>query len=169
MTALSSYILYFIILWFTWLHVTLLDVRFSVDSVYERICKALHFAVMGAFASVSTTWDPFSPDDDITITALRTMTLTLMFSRFILSIQYFVVMYFGRSKPRTIVPLAIHGTVMIISASVYLGVRYNPPIVPRTERLQKKRIKNELGLDPNLSLPIDLVPLSPHILKSARR
>ncbi|KAI5844673.1 bacterial low temperature requirement A protein-domain-containing protein [Morchella snyderi] len=123
--TLSSYILYFIILWFTWLHVTLLDVRFSVDSVYERVCKALHFAVMGAFASVSTTWDPFSPDDDITITALKTMTLTLMFSRVILSIQYFVVMYFGRSKTRTILPLAIHGAVMIISASVYLGIYFS--------------------------------------------
>jgi hypothetical protein len=156
--ALSSYILYFIILWFTWLHVTLLDVRFSVDSVYERVCKALHFAVMGAFASVSTTWDPFSPDDDITITALRTMTLTLMFSRVILSIQYFVVMYFGRSKPRTNLPLAIHGSVMIISASVYLGVRYNLSVVPHTRRLQRQRVKSELGLDPNLSLAINLCP-----------
>lgn len=100
---------------------------------------------MGAFASVSTTWDPFSPDDDITITALRTMTLTLMFSRFILSVQYFVVMYFGRSKPRTTLPLAIHGTVMIISASVYLGVRCNPSIVPHTKGIQKKGVESELG------------------------
>lgn len=126
-TALSSYILFFIILWFTWLHVTLLDVRFSVDSVYERACKSIHFAVMAVFSSVSTTWDPFSPDDEGSAKALRTMTLTLMFSRFIIGIQYFVVMGFGWSISRknVVVPLAIHGTVMMISSAVYLGVSRN--------------------------------------------
>lgn len=52
------------------------------------------------------------------------MTLTLMFSRFIIGIQYFVVMGFGWSisKKKVVIPLAIHGTVMLISSAVYLGV-----------------------------------------------
>ncbi|KAI5840824.1 bacterial low temperature requirement A protein-domain-containing protein [Morchella snyderi] len=119
---LSSYILFFIILWFTWLHVTLLDVRFSVDSVYERICKAMHFAVMAAFSSVSTDWDPFSPDDVYSVRSLRTMTLTLMFSRIVLGIQYVVIMVYGRSRKKAVVPTAIHAVVMFISAGVYLGM-----------------------------------------------
>lgn len=95
-----------------------------MDSVYERVCKSIHFAVMACFSSVSTTWDPFSPDDSVTAKALKTMSLTLMFSRFVIGIQYFVVMGFGWSisKKKVVVPLAIHGTVMMISAAVYLGV-----------------------------------------------
>lgn len=119
---MSSYILFFIILWFTWLHVTLLDVRFSVDSVYERVCKAMHFAVMAAFSSVSTDWDPFSPDDVYSVRSLKTMTLTLMFSRIVLGIQYIVIMVYGRSRRKAVIPTAIHAIVMFISAGVYLGV-----------------------------------------------
>lgn len=119
---MSSYILFFIILWFTWLHVTLLDVRFSVDSVYERVCKAMHFAVMAAFSSVSTDWDPFSPDDVDSVRSLKTMTLTLMFSRIVLGIQYIVIMVYGRSRRKAVVPTGIHAIVMFISAGVYLGV-----------------------------------------------
>lgn len=79
---------------------------------------------MAVFSSVSTTWDPFSPDDELTAKALRTMTLTLMFSRFIIGIQYFVVMGFGWSisKKKVVIPLAIHGTVMLLASAVYLGV-----------------------------------------------
>lgn len=94
-----------------------------MDSVYERVCKTLHFAAMAGFSSVSTAWDPFSPDDNTTATALKAMTLTLAFSRCILAMQYFIVMGFGWSKKqKTAVPLAIHGAVMVVSAVVYLGV-----------------------------------------------
>lgn len=119
---LSSYMLFFIILWFTWLHVTFLDVRFSVDSVYERVCKAMHFAVMAAFSSVSTDWDPFSPDDTESVRALRVMTLTLMFSRVLIGIQYLVVMWYGRHRKNAVLPVGIHAGVMFTSAAVYLGM-----------------------------------------------
>ena len=119
---MASYSLFFIILWFTWLHVTLLDVRYSVDSVYERVCKSIHFIVMAGFSSVSTTWNPLSPTDKHTIQALRIMTLALMFSRYVLMIQYFVVMMFARIKGKAMLPLALHGLVMGIAGSIYLGV-----------------------------------------------
>jgi len=121
---LASYCLFFIILWFTWLHVTLLDVRFSVDSVYERVCKSIHFIVMAAFSSVSTTWNPLTPKDAETIQALRTMTLALMFSRFVLMIQYFVVMLYARRKKKYMLPLALHALVMGIAGGVYLGLYF---------------------------------------------
>jgi hypothetical protein len=120
--GLASYALFFIILWFTWLHVTLLDVRFSVDSVYERVCKSIHFLVMAAFSSVTTTWNPLSPTEPDTIQALRTITLALMFSRFVLMIQYFVVMLFARAHGKAMLPLALHVLTMGIAGGIYLGV-----------------------------------------------
>lgn len=44
--SVASYILFFIILWFTWFQTSLYDIRFSVDSFYERVIKAIHFLVM---------------------------------------------------------------------------------------------------------------------------
>ncbi|KAG0633377.1 bacterial low temperature requirement A protein-domain-containing protein [Tuber brumale] len=122
--SLASYGLFFIILWFTWLHVTLLDVRFSRDSVYERICKSIHFIVMAGFSSVSTQWNPLDPTDPHTVTALRTMTLALMFSRYILMIQYFVVMLFARIKKQAMLPLALHCLTMAVAGSLYLGLYF---------------------------------------------
>ena len=46
MESVTSYILFFVILWFTWLQTSLYDIRFSVDSFYERTIKAIHFFVM---------------------------------------------------------------------------------------------------------------------------
>lgn len=119
--ALASYAFTFGILWFTWLQVTLYDVRFAVDSVYERVCKAVHFGVMVGFASVSTTWNPFDPDID-TVDALKQMTIILLISRVMLGIQYMVVMLYAWRYEKTKIPLLIHTMVMFLSAIVYLGV-----------------------------------------------
>lgn len=39
-------------LWFTWYQVSLYDVRFASDSLFERIAKAVQFLVMIGFAVV---------------------------------------------------------------------------------------------------------------------
>jgi hypothetical protein len=39
-------------MWFTWLSTILYDVRFVADSVYNRICKLIHFGVMAGFVSI---------------------------------------------------------------------------------------------------------------------
>lgn len=44
--TLKQYIGFFCVLWFTWYQVGLYDVRFSMDSVVERIAKAIQFLVM---------------------------------------------------------------------------------------------------------------------------
>ncbi|KAK4551819.1 hypothetical protein LTR86_010905 [Recurvomyces mirabilis] len=44
--TLAQYVGFFSILWFTWYQIGLYDVRFSMDSVWERIAKAC-FAVVG--------------------------------------------------------------------------------------------------------------------------
>jgi hypothetical protein len=44
--SLTAYIGFFALLWLTWYQVSLYDVRFSADSVFERIAKGIHFGVM---------------------------------------------------------------------------------------------------------------------------
>jgi hypothetical protein len=44
--SLTKYIGFFALLWLTWYQVSLYDVRFSADSVFERVAKGIHFGVM---------------------------------------------------------------------------------------------------------------------------
>ncbi|KAJ6129615.1 hypothetical protein N7512_002395 [Penicillium capsulatum] len=50
----GAYIGFLGIIWFTWLQVTLFDIRFARDSVFERICKAVQLGAMVGFASAGT-------------------------------------------------------------------------------------------------------------------
>lgn len=56
--ALSAYIGFFCVLWFTWCQVSLFDVRFVADSVFERTAKAVHLGVMVGLAVVGPNFDP---------------------------------------------------------------------------------------------------------------
>ncbi|KAA8906713.1 bacterial low temperature requirement A protein-domain-containing protein [Sphaerosporella brunnea] len=123
--SLVSYILFFIILWFTWLQTTLYDIRFSVDSVYERVIKCVHFAVMIGFASTSLAWNPLDPTYKGALVNLRSMSLTLMASRFALSIQYGVAAFYGFKRRKGHVPLLVHSTVMFVAALGYLGLYFS--------------------------------------------
>lgn len=120
--ALISYIFFFIILWFSWLQTTLYDIRFSVDSVYERCMKAIHFAVMIGFASVSTNWNPMDTTLPSTVANLQFMAITLMASRFTLGIQYGVAAGYARRVNKGMLPLILHSAMMFIAGAVYLGV-----------------------------------------------
>jgi hypothetical protein len=55
---LTSYVGFFCVLWFTWCQVSLYDVRFVADSVFERLGKACHLGVMVGLAVVGPTFDP---------------------------------------------------------------------------------------------------------------
>ena len=124
-----SYILFFIILWFTWLQTSLYDIRFSVDSFYERIIRSIHFAVMIGFASVSTSWDPMNPSGERSASNLQSMSLTLMASRFALGIQYAVTMIYALKHKKAAAPFAIHSFVMFGAGLIYMGVS-EPPNFP---------------------------------------
>jgi hypothetical protein len=56
--SLIAYIGFFLIIWSTWFQITLHDVRFSQDSIYERICKVSQFVVFVAFALVGADFSP---------------------------------------------------------------------------------------------------------------
>ena len=117
-----SYILFFVILWFTWLQTTFYDIRFTNDSFYERVIRSIHFAVMIGFASASTNWNPIDPSFTKAKDNVMSMSLTLAASRFALGIQYGVASgYAFRDFKKGILPLIIHTLTMLGAAGGYLG------------------------------------------------
>lgn len=68
----------------------MLDVRFGVDSLFERVAKLIHFAVMITFAIIGTKFDPSSPHE--TYSTMRQLSLCLFVSRLVLIAQYGSVM-----------------------------------------------------------------------------
>ena len=121
-TALESYIGFFTLMWFTWLQTALFDVRFSNDSAYSRLCKALSFGVMTGFAVVDPLFD--FAQVDVESRAFRSLSIILMVSRFIFIGQYAIVMWYTRMYKQTKVPLAILMTIFFISAMLFLGVYF---------------------------------------------
>src|SRR5277367_646060 len=88
MTALTNYIGFFTILWFTWLETSLFDVRFSSDSVFNRVCKSISFGVMTGFAVCGAIYDTTHIAENVK--AFRAMSIILMVSRLSLVAQYAV-------------------------------------------------------------------------------
>lgn len=56
--SLKQYVGFFAILWFTWYQVSLYDVRFYMDSVFERFRKAVQFLVMIGLAICGPEFNP---------------------------------------------------------------------------------------------------------------
>ncbi|KAF2267613.1 hypothetical protein CC78DRAFT_541554 [Lojkania enalia] len=115
--SLTAYIGFFSLLWLTWYQVSLYDVRFSADSVFERIAKALHFGVMVGFAVIGPQWKPGQEILDYKI--YRAFGLILMVSRLTLATQYSVTLFYTRKYKKTILPLC-----MIIASTVTAGILY---------------------------------------------
>jgi low temperature requirement protein LtrA len=61
---LLGYIGFFGILWSTWFQITLHDVRFARDSLYERVCKTIQFICFVGLALVGSQFNPASPKGD---------------------------------------------------------------------------------------------------------
>ena len=121
-SAISSYIGFFAILWFTWLQVVLYDVRFGVDSVFERICKLIHFGVMVSYAVVGTNFDPSNIAENYI--TFRQLSLILIISRIILIIQYGSVLFWIKGHKKAITPILIQMVTFAIGALVSLGLLF---------------------------------------------
>ncbi|KAL8776054.1 MAG: hypothetical protein Q9213_008399 [Squamulea squamosa] len=117
--TISSYIGFFAILWFTWLQVVMFDVRFGVDSVFERVAKLIHFAVMVTFAIIGTVFDPSSPQE--TYATMRQLSLCLIVSRLVLICQYGSVMLWVKGHRKITTPLSIHIAAFVTGAILCLG------------------------------------------------
>ncbi|KAJ5085507.1 hypothetical protein N7532_010278 [Penicillium argentinense] len=96
--ALGAYIGFLGIIWFTWLQVTLFDIRFARDSVFERTCKAFQLGAMVGFASAGSRFTTHVQDENVW--AFQSLSLILAGSRSLLAIQYTVNVYFIRKSMR---------------------------------------------------------------------
>ncbi|KAK3345802.1 hypothetical protein B0T25DRAFT_633497 [Lasiosphaeria hispida] len=121
---LVAYIGYFAVLWFLWLNVMLFDVRFVVDSVSERILRAIH---LGAMVGVSVVAPQYNPAQQVKETfqafsAQYCLAIYLRKDRFEPGVGYFSKETFSKKTSRTglITMCATH----IAAALIYLGITF---------------------------------------------
>ena len=126
---MSAYLGFFCILWFVWLQVTFYDVRFIMDSIFDRVCKVCHFGVMMGIAISGPTFLPDhasadAPQMQVNLYTLRRLSLILMCSGIILLFQYGMVVWFVRRYNRIVLPLSF--TMLTIGAGVvtFLGLYF---------------------------------------------
>jgi hypothetical protein len=116
-TALINYLKLFTILWFNWLCTTLFDVRFSIDSVWNRVHKAIQFGVFTGFVFAGPVFDRYSNSRDAM--AYKNFAIVLVVSRVALAIQYAMVMWQGRMFKQTLLPLTLNIGVHVLAAIGY--------------------------------------------------
>ncbi|KAK4547471.1 hypothetical protein LTR36_001127 [Oleoguttula mirabilis] len=125
--TLAQYIGFFCILWLTWYQVGLYDVRFSMDSVFERIAKASQFGVMIGFAITGPKFDVGARADDNdgdgpSLSSFRALSLILMASRLVLVLQYLQSLWFTRHHTKTQLPMLLTAATYFVAAMIYLGL-----------------------------------------------
>ncbi|KAF2710728.1 hypothetical protein K504DRAFT_376108, partial [Pleomassaria siparia CBS 279.74] len=118
-SSLKAYVGFFSLLWLTWYQVTLYDVRFSADSVFERVAKASHFGVMVGFAVIGPTWKPYEAMEDFRL--YKVFGIMLMVSRLTLFFQYCSTLWFvyAAGYRKCILPI-----VMVMSSTLFAAIIY---------------------------------------------
>jgi low temperature requirement protein LtrA len=115
--SLTAYIGFFALLWLTWYQVSLYDISFSSDSVFERVAKAIHFGVMVGFAVIGPQWKPGQEIEEYKI--YKAFGLIPMVSRITLFLQYAVTLFYTRKYRKTIIPLGL-----IIASTLTAAILY---------------------------------------------
>jgi low temperature requirement protein LtrA len=115
--SLTAYVGFFSLLWLTWYQVSLYDVRFSADSVFERAAKAIHFGVMVGFAVIGPQWKPGQAQWDYKI--YKAFGLILMVSRLTLFAQYGVTLLYTKKHRITILPILLIMASTLVAAILY--------------------------------------------------
>jgi hypothetical protein len=87
-SSLRAYIGFFAFLWLTWFSNSLYDVRFTIDCIFERCAKLVHFGVMVGFAVVGPAWEPGKAT--YSLQKYDVLSFILMVSRLVLAAQYSV-------------------------------------------------------------------------------
>ncbi|PYI21546.1 hypothetical protein BO99DRAFT_430655 [Aspergillus violaceofuscus CBS 115571] len=118
-TTLASYVGFISNLWFTWCQVSLYDVRFATDSIFERVAHACHFGVMMGLAVIGPnflkkdTWGP-----------MQQLSLILMVSRLVLACQHGTTLYFTWHYRKIRAPLLVTLISLLAAAAVYFGISF---------------------------------------------
>ncbi|KAM3561101.1 hypothetical protein ARSEF4850_003374 [Beauveria asiatica] len=116
----KAYVGYFSLLWGTWFVVTLYDVRYVTDSIFERIARAVQLGVLVGFTVVAPNFDPEDQDES----TMMTMSLMLFASRICLAIEYAHTLIQIYKYKRARRPLYLQIAINVISAAVYLGITF---------------------------------------------
>ncbi|KAL3494072.1 nineteen complex-related protein 2-domain-containing protein [Aspergillus germanicus] len=119
--ALGAYIGFLGVIWFSWLQVTLYDVRFARDSVFERFCKAVQLGAMVGFASAGTRFSTRVRDENVW--AFQSLSFILGGSRLLLAIQYTVSIMLIRKRMKSSAKgLCVIAATLGVSSLIYFGV-----------------------------------------------
>lgn len=116
--ALWSYVCFLGIIWFTWLQVTLFDIRFARDSVFERVCKAVQLATMVGFASAGSGFATRVLPENLWI--FQSLTILLAISRLMLTLEYLVASVY--LPPDTAFNLRCVTLFMFLNSLIYIAV-----------------------------------------------
>ncbi|KAF1929269.1 uncharacterized protein M421DRAFT_419791 [Didymella exigua CBS 183.55] len=118
---LLAYIGFFGILWATWFQITLHDVRFARDSIYERVCKTVQFI---AFVGLALVGSSFNPTGDKTHKHLSTLCYVLIISRGMLAIQYSVVLFYTMSAKysKLYLPLGLMIATYVFATGIFAAM-----------------------------------------------
>ncbi|KAF2273276.1 uncharacterized protein EI97DRAFT_461161 [Westerdykella ornata] len=116
---LLAYIGFFGILWSCWFQVTLHDVRFARDSLYERVCKTVQFIVFVGLALVGSNFNPGTSKGSNT--NFRILCYTLVISRALLAVQYVVVLFYtARARySKLFLPLGLMILIYCVCAAIF--------------------------------------------------
>ncbi|KAL2798121.1 nineteen complex-related protein 2-domain-containing protein [Aspergillus keveii] len=119
--ALGAYIGFLGVIWFSWLQVTLYDVRFARDSVFERFCKAVQLGAMVGFASAGTRFSTRVRDENVW--AFQSLSFILGGSRLLLAIQYTVSIMLIRKRMKSSAKgLCVIAATLGVSSLIYFGL-----------------------------------------------
>ncbi|CAL5867848.1 uncharacterized protein PFLUO_LOCUS2069 [Penicillium psychrofluorescens] len=121
--VLGEYVGFLGVIWFTWLQVTLFDIRFARDSIFERICKAIQLGAMVGFASAGTRFTTRMHQDNIWV--FQSLSLILAGSRMVLAIQYAINVGFLYGRFRTAAKgIAVTAAILWTTSLLYLGMYF---------------------------------------------
>jgi low temperature requirement protein LtrA len=125
--ALSSYAVYFGVIWASWLQVCLYDVRFGFDSVFERATKAIQMCAFIGFASTTASLE-MGPTPEVgkeaALSGFQSLNFLMIVSRALFAVQYAVAyVLVGRKHPPAKTPLLVT-VIMYASASIIYGLLY---------------------------------------------
>ncbi|KAM0742729.1 hypothetical protein ACQRIT_002906 [Beauveria bassiana] len=116
----KAYVGYFSLLWGTWFVVTLYDVRYVTDSIFERIARGVQLGVLVGFTVIAPNYDPQDQNES----TMMTMSLMLFASRICLAIEYAHTLLQIYQYKRARRPLCLQIAINVVSAAVYLGITF---------------------------------------------
>ncbi|KAL0939792.1 uncharacterized protein CTRU02_206402 [Colletotrichum truncatum] len=129
LSSLAAYLGFFGIIWFTWFQITLHDVRFSIDSGYERMCKILQFLLFVGFALVGSSFSPGTKEHNNA--SFKLLCNILFASRLLMVAQYSVALHFVRKKTKALTwPLSLTITLFIFSGGSFYSM--TPAFAPES-------------------------------------